>query len=176
MRRHHWLIGMIAASALIAGGLLSWQWQTGSQHQTGTGFASFPAQLVMPDLDDQPQAFTQWRGRLVLINFWATWCPPCREEIPLFMALRNNYGAQGFEVVGIAIDDNEKVRDYRDELFIDYPLLQGERQTVQLMQTLGNRMGVLPYSVLFGRDGKMLGTKNGAFEHDELERLIREHL
>jgi thiol-disulfide isomerase/thioredoxin len=132
--------------------------------------------ISIPDLTGNTQSFQQWQGKLVLVNFWATWCPPCREEIPLFLSLRKKYSAAGFEIVGISIDEVSKVMQYRDAMHIDYPLLNGQQQGMSLMASLGNRTGGLPYSVIFDRNGNVIDLKSGAYKQQELVKLIENHL
>ena len=132
--------------------------------------------LLLPDLDGRKQHFSQWQGKVLLINFWATWCPPCIEEIPIFIALREKYTAQGFEVIGIAIDEAQEVRQFSQDMAISYPLVLGDTQGIQLMRDFHNRLGALPYSVLFDRRGRAVNFKSGSFTGRELEDLIREQL
>lgn len=132
--------------------------------------------IALPDLNGNRQSFKRWQGKLVLVNFWATWCPPCREEIPLFLSLREKYSASGFEIVGVSVDDVGKVMQYRDAMHIDYPLLNGEQEGMSLMAALGNRTGALPYSVVFGRNGNVVDLKSGAYKEQELAKLIEAHL
>ena len=133
-------------------------------------------QIKLLDLDGNEQVFSQWQGKVLLINFWATWCAPCREEIPVFSSLRKKFSSAGFEVVGISIDDISKVMQYRDSLHIDYTLLDGEKNGMSLMMSLGNRNGGLPYSVLYDRNGNAVHIKLGAYEHQELQSLIEKYL
>lgn len=130
----------------------------------------------LADLDGNPQSLRQWQGKVLLINFWATWCPPCLEEIPLFSSLRNQYAAAGFEVVGVAVDDISKVVEFRDAHQVEFPLLNGEQDGMSLMSTFGNAMGGLPYSVLFDRTGKAVHYKTGPYNRQELQDLIEKYL
>lgn len=126
-----------------------------------------------PDLDGKPRAAGEWRGRTVLLNFWATWCPPCREEIPLLLAAHERYAARGFEVVGIAVDQADAVLAYSESMGIGYPILIGDDDQVSsLMAKLGNRTGGLPYSVLLSPKGDVLSSKGGSYSEAELVRAI----
>ncbi len=129
--------------------------------------------FTLPDLKGQARQFEEWRGKVVLLNFWATWCPPCREEIPLFMQLQAKYATAGLQIVGIALDEREAVQDYRDGLLIDYPLLVGAQDVAALMSDYGNLTGVLPYSVIIDRNGRVHSTKTGAYTHAELDALLQ---
>jgi len=139
----------------------------------GEQLATTAVPFTLPDLEGKAHTLDDWSGRVLVLNFWATWCPPCREEIPAFMELQKTYGARGLQVVGVAIDEPQAVRDYRDGLLIDYPLLVGDRDAVDLMNRYGNLAGVLPYSVVIARDGRIVARKQGAYTHDELEAIVQ---
>lgn len=111
-------------------------------------------------------------GRVVLVNFWATWCTPCREEMPMLMDLRRRHFEQGLEVVGIALDDVQRARDFAAELGIEYPILVGSTDVMATMRLYGNDSGVLPYSVLVDRDGIVRWTLLGALDAPKLRREI----
>jgi thiol-disulfide isomerase/thioredoxin len=165
---------LIAGLSLLAGLVLSVYLNSGSDTEETTDVRL--DDIAIPDLTGRRQSFQQWKGKLVLVNFWATWCPPCREEIPLFLSLRKKYSAAGFEIVGISIDEVSKVMQYRDAMHIDYPLLNGQQQGMSLMASLGNRTGGLPYSVIFDRNGNVIDLKSGAYKQQELVKLIENHL
>ena len=121
------------------------------------------------DLSGQPVSGSTWDGRIVLLNFWAAWCPPCRREIPAFSEVREFYHEDGFEVVGIAIDDLDSVKKFlADMKTIHYPQLIGMDDATQLMQELGNKRGGLPFSVLVDRGGAVRFVKSGELEKNTL--------
>lgn len=128
------------------------------------------------DLAGKTHSLGNWRGKVVLLNFWATWCPPCREEIPLFIDLQRRYAQQGLQIVGISIDNPEAVARYWQEMKINYPLLIADDTTYELMTAYGNRQGGLPYSVLIAADGRIAGVKIGAYHRAELEAALKPHL
>ena len=130
-------------------------------------------EFALRDLAGKTHSLADYRGKLVLLNFWATWCPPCREEIPLFIDLQKRYQKQGLQVVGISIDNPEAVARYWQEMRINYSLLLADETTYALMAAYGNRSGGLPYSVLIGADGQVAGTKLGAYRQQELETLVK---
>lgn len=138
--------------------------------------AGTPVVFALPDVDGRTRSLSEWKGRLVLVNFWATWCPPCREEIPLFVEAQRRHGAAGLQVVGIAFDAAAEVATYAHGKNINYPLLIGGEQFLKIMGQYGNRSGSLPYSVLLDRDGKVVAQKLGAYKHGDLEELLRKHL
>src|ERR1017187_9062069 len=110
------------------------------------------------DLSGKPQLLSHWRGKVLVVNFWATWCAPCREEIPALIRAQHKYASNGVQFVGIAIDNVSKVRDYAEEMRIDYVLLIGGMETLGVTEDLGNRAGVLPFTVVLDRAGKVAYT------------------
>jgi thiol-disulfide isomerase/thioredoxin len=126
----------------------------------------------LPDMAGRSQALAQWQGRVLVVNFWAPWCPPCRAEIPGFMRLQARHGAAGLQFVGIALDDPDKVRAYVAEAGITYPILLGGPDAAQLARAAGNRLGGLPYSVVFDRQGNPVAAHTGGLDEDRVERLI----
>lgn len=128
------------------------------------------------DLNGARRALREWKGKVVLVNFWATWCAPCREEIPHLQQARERYSSRGFEVIGIAVDEADAVRDYRDELAIRYPLLLAADGSGQWLSAFGNEQGVLPYSVILGSTGNVLATHVGPLSEAQVTALIEPYL
>jgi thiol-disulfide isomerase/thioredoxin len=111
---------------------------------------------------------SQWRGMVLVVNFWATWCAPCREEIPELMRVQRKYASNGVQLVGIAIDNVSKVRDYADEMRIDYAVLIGSMETLGITKDLGNRAQVLPFTLVLDRAGKVAYAHVGALSEGSL--------
>ena len=112
--------------------------------------------FTLPDLEGTPHSATQWVGKVLVLNFWATWCPPCRKEIPEFIALQDELGAKGLQFVGIAIDEPAAVRDFATRIAFNYPVLIGDISILKLARRLGNRLQGLPFSVIFDRNGRVI--------------------
>lgn len=125
------------------------------------------------DLAGIRQPLSKWRGKVLVVNFWATWCPPCREEIPEFVKLQTKYGAQGVQFVGIAIDETAKVQAFVDEIGINYPILVGDLEAVALSRATGNRLGGLPYTLIVDRAGNIVGTELGGLTTAKLEAILQ---
>lgn len=113
---------------------------------------------------------------LTLVNFWATWCAPCREEMPMFESMYRQFKPQGFQVVGITIDSMAKARPMLDSMDITYPILYAEQTGMQIMDSVGNPNGLLPYSLLLDDKGAMLEQKVGAISADDVANWIAKHL
>ena len=122
--------------------------------------------FTLPDLDGQPRRADEWDGRVLVVNFWATWCAPCREEIPLLIDLERR--RPGVRVIGIAVDRADAVRPFAEELGIGYPILLDDLQG-STMRRYGNRFGALPFTVITGRDGVVAYVRLGELEAGELD-------
>jgi len=133
-------------------------------------------EFVLPDLEGKPHNIKEWGGNLILLNFWATWCPPCREEIPFLITMQQRYGTQGLKVIGVAIDRAEAVDQYRRSQGINYPILLGGYDAVSLLTQYGNSKQALPYSVIITPQREVVARKLGVYAPDELESLIRSFL
>ena len=112
-------------------------------------------------------------GKVTLINFWATWCTPCVEEMPMLSRLQQNYASRGVQVVGIALDDPQKAGDFAAQLDIHYPVLVGTTDAILVGRQFGNRAGMLPYSVLLDSEGIVRWAYLGALDPQEVEAQIR---
>ncbi|SET26775.1 Thiol-disulfide isomerase or thioredoxin [Nitrosomonas marina] len=126
----------------------------------------------LPDLDGVSQPIAQWKGDVIVANFWATWCTPCREEIPEFIEMQQQYGDQGLTFIGIAVDQLEKVLPYSKELGINYPVLVGGLNAMSFAEAAGNEMSVLPYTIVFDRQGKISDTFLGRVHQKTLEKSV----
>jgi peroxiredoxin len=129
--------------------------------------------LTLPDLDGKAQALGQWSGRILVVNFWATWCTPCREEMPEFVKAQRELRERGVQFIGIATDDEPKVRRFAAEIGINYPILLGGYGAIELSRTLGNRVGALPFTVIVGRDGGIVYRQLGPFKGDQLSAFLQ---
>ncbi len=174
-------IGLIALAALLAGLSLSARY-----------FAEpLPASLLSPGgnlIGSQRPDFSlgsskggfvtaaDFSGKTLLINFWATWCGPCRHEMPMLMDLQKEFGAQGLQVVGIALDDVQNVRSFVQRYGISYPILVGAADAMATSDAYGNVEGVLPYSVLVDKDGVIRWQYTGEIRPEDVSKLLSELL
>ena len=126
--------------------------------------------ISLPDLHGQVQALPGiYAGRPLLINVWASWCGPCIEEMPELQRFASSQGATGTQVIGLALDTPEAIKDFLTRVPVDYPILVDTPGPADASVWLGNRKGVLPYSVLVAADGKIVKQKIGPFAHGEIE-------
>jgi len=130
--------------------------------------------LVLTDLKGQPQSLGQWRGKILIVNYWATWCHPCREEMPGFSRLQDRYGDKGVQFVGISIDTVDKIIEFQKTTPVSYPLLIGDIDVMENSAKLGNTRQALPFTAVFDREGRLSATKLGRLSEPELERQLTE--
>jgi len=127
----------------------------------------------LPDMEGKPQALAQWRGKVMVVNFWATWCRPCLEEIPEFVRMQEKFGKEGLQFVGIAVDNAAKVREFAIKYRMNYPVLIGEMDGVELARVAGNELGGLPFTVIVDRNGRLIGTELGGLNEQKLTAIIQ---
>jgi peroxiredoxin len=131
-------------------------------------------EFAMLDLDGKLRNIKEWDGQVVLLNFWATWCPPCMREIPGFIEVQHELSGKGFQIVGVAVDNEDAVRQFASENGVNYPLLPGDSEAVELANKYGNRIGGLPYSVLIDKTGKISNTITGELDKAHLKSLLKQ--
>lgn len=166
------LFGIPLGLAALAAGV----WLAQARYAPRTPAASAVAalwQLRFPDLQGKDQPLSQWRGQVVVLNFWASWCAPCREEMPDFVALHTQYRSQGVEFVGIAIDNPANVIQFLQRLQVNYPILIGEGAAHSLARQLGDSSGALPYTIVLDRDGHIVLRHLGRLPRTTLEHTLR---
>ena len=128
--------------------------------------------VALPDLDGKEQALAQWRGKVLVVNFWATWCAPCREEMPAFVKMQRERGDQGLQFVGIGIDDAVKLRQFAQEIGLNYPALVGGYGALELSKALGNALLALPFTIVVDRQGRIAHTQLGPLKPDKLAAIV----
>lgn len=169
-RREFLILGGVAACAALAGslvGVLALQSRSGAAELLASSF---------PDLAGQTRRLTEWQGKALVANFWASWCAPCREEIPLLNAAQQQYGPSGLQIVGIGIDNAANMHQFAQTVPIAYPVLIADATAIDLMRKLGNPAGGLPFTVLLDRRGRLAGRKLGAYSEPELQSALAELL
>ena len=166
------LVGVAAAMVALAAGV----YLATMARQTAPSLADGAvAQLFATRLDDSngtPQAIAQWQGKTLVINFWASWCPPCREEMPEFSRLQRKYSGKGVQFVGIALDSADNVGRFSQQQAVNYPLLIGGTPGTELSRQLGNDRLALPYTVVLGPSGDVRLARLGRVTERELDTLL----
>lgn len=167
------LIAVVAVAAGAAGYLT----REASRADTSVSVsAEANAQLLalrLPDVNGAEQVLSQWLGKVVVVNFWATWCPPCLKEIPDFIEVSQRHSTEAVQFVGISIDRPEAVKAFAEEFKVPYPLLLGSPNTLEMARGFGNSPQALPFTVIIDREGVIREVKLGTLNQEELERKIR---
>lgn len=163
---------LLFGAALVALGAGYWAAQLLHAPKAPDGTGSGFIDLSGTDLEGKPRQLSEWRGKVIVLNFWATWCPPCKEEIPLFIATQNRLGASGLQIIGVAIDQAPEVAAYQKQASINYPILIGDTHVYKVMEAYGNTRAGLPFSVVIDREGLVRQRKLGAFRGTELDDAL----
>ncbi|WP_157669681.1 TlpA disulfide reductase family protein [Chitinibacter sp. GC72] len=130
--------------------------------------------MSLPDPQGKAQAFAQWQGKMLIVNYWATWCGPCRQEMPEMIALQKKYG-KTVQFIGIAIDEPVPTARFAKELGVNYPILIGGNSAMNMMRQQGNQQGGLPFTVFFDAKGKQVAQQLGKISHEQLEAQIKKY-
>ena len=131
--------------------------------------------LDLPDLQGNMHALADYRGRRVLLNFWASWCGPCLDELPALDKAQAKFGENGAIVLGIAMDEPARVRDFLDQHPVRFPILLGRMQPPSTSLLWGDSAELLPYSVLIDADGRVIATHRGPLDSALLKRWLGSH-
>jgi thiol-disulfide isomerase/thioredoxin len=168
-RARGWLAGIVAVAALAAGVGVA------TRHfvDAGPGISAEPFFVqTFRDLDGRPVDTAPWKNHVVVVNFWATWCPPCIEEMPDLQRVHDEYAGRGVIVVGLGIDAPSALKRFRDERGLTLPLVAAGAAGSELGRTLGNTAGALPFTVVIGRDGRIVRSRLGQVRPAELRRWL----
>ncbi|MCC6867472.1 MAG: TlpA family protein disulfide reductase [Burkholderiales bacterium] len=167
------LVAIVAAVALGAGAYVALQRSATPKAAVAPAAVAALMNLSLPDASGKEQRLDQWRGKVVVVNFWATWCAPCREEMPEFIRAQKEYGDKGVQFIGIAVDQADKVQQYVAEIGLNYPALVAGMSAMELSKSLGNDLMALPFTVVLDRSGSVAHTQLGILKPDKLASLIK---
>jgi thiol-disulfide isomerase/thioredoxin len=129
-------------------------------------------EFSLPDLSGKPHNINEWQGKVLVINFWATWCPPCLKEMPAFEAIHAEYEKKGLQFIGIALDDADLVKEFIASKLITYPILLGEDQGTKLAHDLGNIVNTVPFTVIVNKQGLVVKSHMGELTREQLLEII----
>lgn len=164
---------LILAAAILAGGAGFVAYRMLAPDRSLTEAAAELMRLRLRDTSGKDQPLVQWREKVLIVNFWATWCEPCREEVPALVRTQAKHASNGVQIVGISVDSADKVRQFALEYGVKYPLLIGSMEVIDLTRGFGNKAGGLPYTVVLDRAGRVVTTRLGGISEAELEKAIR---
>lgn len=163
-------IAVFAAVALLFAGLGAWLgYRQTAPAAAGSNAVSMLLTQTLNDTSGQPQALSQWKDRPLVVNFWATWCAPCVDEMPELSALQQEVGGRGIQILGIGIDSPSNITEFGTKYKISYPLYAGGMSGTELSRQFGNQAGGLPFTVLIDRQGQVRKTYIGRLKMDELK-------
>ena len=164
-RRALWMTGLAAAAGAAGMGTAWWRYQPNA---VGTEAEAHFWATQFEGPNGETINLAAWRGKPLLVNFWATWCPPCVEELPLLNAFHRTQAPRGWQVLGLAVDQPSAVRRFLEKLPLDFPVGMAGLAGTQLSRDLGNPTGGLPYTVVMGADGTVLHRKIGKVSEADL--------
>jgi thiol-disulfide isomerase/thioredoxin len=128
--------------------------------------------FTLPDLTGTPRSGDEWQGDIRVVNFWATWCPPCIREIPLLVEIQDEYRARGVTVLGIAVDETEAVAEFAASFEFNYPVLVGQEEAMNLAQAFADNFIGLPFTAFTDREGNIRHVHTGEIHRDEIEQIL----
>lgn len=142
-------------------------------HSIKNGDKPIRPAFSIKDFDDRVRHIKEWDGKIIILNFWASWCPPCKKEMPALIELQEKYGKQGLQIIGVAIDQKNMAQDFADSIGVNYVMLYGELDAVDINQRYGNQRGQLPYTIIINRQQQIVGVKRGEITKAEAENAIK---
>lgn len=170
-RQRRWLA--FGTVAVLGGGLGAWSaWRHYAPGEAELDVAELLYALNLPDSQGLAISLDQFRGQPLVVNFWATWCPPCIEEMPELSELQLAYQDRKLQILGLGIDSPDAISKFAGKLPVSYPLLVAGVGGAELSRRFGNRGGGLPYTVVIDRTGRVMHSILGRFRTPDLRRAI----
>jgi len=171
------LVTVLAGGISIGTAILGERWLAGGlapgsmPRDAGSQLTTLP-DFSLPDLDGHEVASSTWFGQILVINYWASWCPPCVREMPMLIRAQEALRSKGVQFVGIAVDRAEDARTFIAQYPVNYPVLVGNPDAVELSRRLGNRLQGLPFTVIFDQDGRRVFSRTGELSVEELRAQL----
>jgi thiol-disulfide isomerase/thioredoxin len=170
------VVTVLAGGISIGAAIFGQHWLAGTKFDTAApargGHADTLPDFRLPDLAGREIASSSWAGKILVINYWASWCPPCVREMPTLIRAQQAYDPGQFQVVGIAIDTQDAVEHFLVDHPVNYPILIGNVDSVEMSRRLGNRMHGLPFTVIFDRHGRRIFSQVGEVSAPTLEAQL----
>jgi thiol-disulfide isomerase/thioredoxin len=186
MKTKRILAGVAVAAIAAGGGILAGHWANGGN--AGTADAAQVAQsaqasgkqdavgqlwaAAVTNPDGKPQSLAIYKGRPVVVNFWASWCGPCVEEMPELSSLQREYAKKGIQFIGVGVDSAANIKTFLKKVPVDYPIYISGFGGADIARAFGNTAGGLPYTVVIDANGTVRATKLGQIKPDELRRTL----
>ena len=170
-RKLRWPLLILSGLTAMAAGLWLYQNMLAPARASAAALATLQSRSFS-DLAGSDRTLLDWQGKVRVLNFWATWCEPCREEIPALQRVQAKFVRNGLETIGISIDHADKVRQFAKNMAITYPLLLGDASVIDVARALGNRAGGLPYTLVLDAQGKLLASKLGGITEAQLTEIL----
>jgi len=131
-------------------------------------------EFAMKDIEGNIRNIKDWDGQVIVLNFWATWCPPCLEEIPAFIEIQEEMENRGLQIIGIAVDNEDDVKQFATDIGMNYPVMAGESEAIELSQKYGNSIGGLPFSAVIDKNGTITHTITGELSKKRLTSILKQ--
>lgn len=168
MTKKNTLFILLAGVIALSGGLFAQYLSATHQQKIKTPLADF----TLPDISGKQRSIFEWQGKIRIINFWATWCPPCLKEIPEFIKLQEELNNKGIQFIGIAIEDRQSVKEYLSTVSINYPMLIAEDEGITLSHELGNIINAVPFTLIVNRQGQIIHRQPGEISREKILQII----
>ena len=170
LKNNNLIVVTVAAAAALILGIGVGLWRIEPSDADITPHQLYESKFV--DLVGKEQRLSNWKGKVLVLNFWATWCAPCREEIPDFILADAEYRAKGVAIVGLALDEPAKVAEFAKTFGITYPLLIGGAEAYDFAARLGNKVRGIPFTAIIDRQGKVVYLGVGTVRKKELDNVL----
>ena len=159
---------IIAASLALGSGIVAREYLSPVKLDVATPLPEF----ILPDVSGKQRNISEWQGKIRIINFWATWCPPCLKEIPEFVDLQDRHSVNGVQFIGVAVDSQESVAEFLTTHKVNYPILIGDIEGIALAQKLGNNVGVVPFTLVVNQQGQIIYQHSGEISKEKIMEIV----
>lgn len=170
------IIALLLAGLTLSPVVLAEKERTAASLIKQTLLNTYRPEFTLPDINNKKRSVKEWTGKILVVNFWATWCTPCRKEIPVFNKLHKEYAKQDVRFIGIAIDNLKAVNQFMQTIPIEYPVLIGGVPAIKHAVSFGNTSGTLPYTAIVGKDGKIKTMLSGKLTEKQARKSIEKLL